>query len=165
MSGFLKNHFRYDTMGSNARVTSYANCLKIPSLGLEKDIESNLLQMIELPEAYEVTNLLIDEFQMAHEYKYQAGFNGRSDGYLVLYRGNYDHKLDRIVQYPGRGIDQGLQCNRFDITSLQRKTKIVQEFDKLCDSIVKNAVDLATNFTVCEEVVNIPTKVKTLKHK
>ncbi len=87
MVGFLKNHFRYHTMNSWNQSTSYANCLKIHSLGLESDIVDKLYEMIEIDSFYWEINNLIHQFNSNHNYQWQCGFNGRSSGYLVLYTG------------------------------------------------------------------------------
>lgn len=87
MTVFLKNHFRYSTMNSWNRSTSYANNLKINMLGLPYEIEMKLFDMIGVDGFYDGINDLISEFGIRHQYLWQAGFNGRSGGYLVLYRG------------------------------------------------------------------------------
>ena len=43
--------------------------------------------MLDVSEFYEDLRYLIDEFDESHNYLWQAGFNGRSGGYLVLYQG------------------------------------------------------------------------------
>ena len=45
MVGFLKNHFRYDTMSSWNRASSYANNMKIRNLGLTSEQASRLYDM------------------------------------------------------------------------------------------------------------------------
>lgn len=86
MTKFLKGHFRYHTTGYWNRSTSYANNVKIYNLGLPKDVEDKLWDLLDCPEIYDF-NDLIDDFEKAHDYHWQAGFNGRSGGYLVLYQG------------------------------------------------------------------------------
>ena len=91
MVSFLKNHFRYNTMNSWNRSTSYANCLKINSLGLQSDIVDKLYEMIGMDSFYKEINKLIYQFDFDHNYQWQCGFNGRSSGYLVLYTGGYEN--------------------------------------------------------------------------
>ena len=87
MTGFLKNHFRYHTMNSWNRSTSYACNLKIHRLGLDGECESKLFDMIDTQEFFDLRRALLDEFDRQHNYLWQAGMNGRSSGYLVLYQG------------------------------------------------------------------------------
>lgn len=87
MTEFLKNHFRYDTMNSWNRSTSYAHNMKIGNLGLTNEQDMKLLELMECEDAYNSINGLISEFGRQHNWQWQARFNGRSGGYLVLYQG------------------------------------------------------------------------------
>lgn len=88
MTRFLEKHFRYHTMNSWNRSTSYACNLKIHRLGLEEADESKLYEMLETREFFCLQRTLLDEFGRRHNYHWQAGMNGRSGGYLVLYQGS-----------------------------------------------------------------------------
>lgn len=87
MVGFLKDHFRYDTMSSWNRSSSYANNMKIHSLGLTSEQASRLYDIMDCEGAYDTINELTDEFDRENDYAWQAHFNGRSGGYLVLHSG------------------------------------------------------------------------------
>ena len=87
MTEFLINHFRYPTMNSWNLSQSYACNLKIHKLGLNSEITDKLFDMIGTQEFFYGINDLINEFGREHNYRWQAGFNGRSGGYLVLYQG------------------------------------------------------------------------------
>lgn len=190
MNRFLSGHFRYNTMNSWNNATSYACNMKIYNLGLEREIADKLYDLIQLNEFYEPINTLIYEFGAAHNFEWQAGFNGRSGGYLVLYKGerkpsgyksfctecgqknfksvsengfvcgrcNQPARMDftqppmDIRKYPGRSIDvKGL-----DLDSLQYMTVLICEFDTLADAIVAEAVYMARNYDIQDEVVYVP---------
>lgn len=87
MTSFLKGHFRYNTMNSWNRSTSYACNMKIYGLGLDRDLTDRLYDLIYVPELYDRLESLIQKFNARHGYLWQAGWNGRSGGYLVLYQG------------------------------------------------------------------------------
>ncbi len=87
MIDFLENHFRYPTMNSWNRATSYARNIKIHRLGLDRDTESRCFEMLGIEEAFEDFSGVLREFAIRHDYEWQIGQNGRSGGYLVLYRG------------------------------------------------------------------------------
>lgn len=87
MTLFLQNHFRYDTMNSWNQSTSYACNLKIHRLGLSAEIVDRLYEMMETQEFFDAMRELRDNFNAAHNYRWQAEMNGRSGGYLVLYQG------------------------------------------------------------------------------
>ena len=87
MTEFLVKHFRYNTMNSWNQSTSYANNVKVYNLGLTKEQEDKLYAMLETAEFYTYINDMLNEFSIEHNHLWQVGFNGRSNGYLVLYQG------------------------------------------------------------------------------
>ncbi|HOW87330.1 MAG TPA: hypothetical protein PKV84_01565 [Candidatus Omnitrophota bacterium] len=87
MIEFLKNHFRYPTMNSWNRATSYARNIKIHRLRLDRETESRCFEMLEIAEAFDDFSAALHEFGVRHDYEWQISQNGRSGGYLVLYRG------------------------------------------------------------------------------
>lgn len=88
MADFLIGHRRYHTMNSWNRLTSYANCIKIGHLGLSREQASRAYEMLDVDFWHEI-DWPIDEFTERHGGRYTIGQNGRSGGYLVLYRGEY----------------------------------------------------------------------------
>ena len=87
MTDFLKGHFRYYTMNIWNRSTSYACNMKIHSLDMPKDIEDKLYDMLDCQEVHDEIDCFIREFGEAHGWLWQAGFNGKRGGYLVMYHG------------------------------------------------------------------------------
>ena len=90
MVNFLREHFRYPTMNSWNRSTSYANNLKIHHLDLPQEIERKAFELLSVNDIDMEINDLIREWNYEHQYRWQAGFNGRSGGYLVLYQGSLE---------------------------------------------------------------------------
>lgn len=88
---FLKTHTRYHTMNSWNCMTSYANCVKIHRMGLSGDRLDKAFEMLNMPQVYSAINYVLDAWAMNHSWQWQVGFNGRSSGYLVLYRGKLDY--------------------------------------------------------------------------
>lgn len=87
MISFLRKHFRYDTGNSWNRSTSYACNLKIYRLGLDNETVDKLFEMLETQEFFDSINELLSDFNAEHHFAWQAAMNGRSGGYLVLYKG------------------------------------------------------------------------------
>lgn len=85
MTDYLRNHFRYYTANSWNLSTSYACNLKIHRLGLEPDIESRLFELLDVQAFFDMRDTILARFNRVHGYRWQAAFNGRSGGYLVLY--------------------------------------------------------------------------------
>lgn len=139
MFEFLKNHFEYWTMNSWNRLGTIANNVKLHNLKLSGDwcVAYDLLASGE----YETVNMMIDDWLQEHP-GYSVFFNGRSGGYLIL--GNakdhghilpdsiidvdtYDEYKEYCREYFG-----SVKANRSD---LRYYTKLVQEFDRLCDQL------------------------------
>jgi len=88
MTAFLKKHFRYNTMNSWNRSTSYANCIKLYNIDKPEDVDNDTWwEMLWITEWQEKLSDLLEDFGREHEWQWQAGINGRSGGYVVLYGG------------------------------------------------------------------------------
>ena len=51
----------------------------------------------------------------------------------------------------------------WEMYQLRERVKLVREFDKLCDDILKTVVDLIENYEVEEQIVMKPHTVKVLR--
>jgi hypothetical protein len=71
-------------------MTSYANCLKVHSVGFDNETTIKVLSAMETDEFNDAMNDLLREFAEGYDYQWQAFFNGRSGGYLVLYTGGLE---------------------------------------------------------------------------
>ncbi len=91
MVDYLSTHFRYNTMNSWNLSESWANNMKvhrcIPSV-----FQANVFEMMETDEFYEEINWLLSDYSENNNHTLQAGFNGRSGGYLVMYEGKVEWK-------------------------------------------------------------------------
>ena len=86
MIDFLTEHFRYNTMNSWNRSTSYANNVKYYNLDLTKEQQDKFFDLLDSDcnDFYECyADPLIDGFR--EDTGFTAAFNGRSGGYLVMY--------------------------------------------------------------------------------
>jgi hypothetical protein len=59
---------------------------------LTKEQLDKAYELLDVEDSFYQINDLCREFDEDHDYIWQVGFNGRSGGYLVLYRGGYDRK-------------------------------------------------------------------------
>lgn len=87
MINFLKKHYRYHTQNSWNCSTSYANNVKVYNLGLTGAEEEKLYELLNMSEFYNRISYYFNDFAREFNYQWQAGFNGRSNGYIVLYKG------------------------------------------------------------------------------
>lgn len=139
MFSFLKNHFTYSTMNSWNRLESIANNVKLHRLNLSGDwcVVYDLLNNGE----YDNIQSMIEDWCYEHK-GYRVHFNGSSNGYLVLYN-NDDN--DNILPCSVTESDDYSQykewCKYYGYTvkenrsELQWYTKLVRDFDKLCDDL------------------------------
>lgn len=157
MIDFLTNHFRYDTMNSWNASTSYANNVKVYNLGIEdKDILDKAWNIvcsdIECEEMYDSFRQIIDEFRQNEGY--DIGFNGRSGGYLVLYKMKYDNAKNSMSVYPGISIDQYEDFSDEDswtMSDLKERCELVCAFDHACDLIRQEFLFWCTHGDIIEE--------------
>lgn len=84
MVAFLTGHFRYDTMRSWNRTSSYAHSIKLHRLGLTSKQSDNAFEML-YTDFWDEIREPIDDFTVSQDSRYTIGVNGRSGGYLVLY--------------------------------------------------------------------------------
>ena len=88
MGKFLRKHFRYNTMNSWNRSTSYANNIKLHNIDKPDDVDNNTWwEMLWITEWQEKLSDLFEDFGRKYNWQWQAGNNGRSGGYVVLYKG------------------------------------------------------------------------------
>ncbi len=74
MVAFLDGHFRYYTMNSWNRSTSYANCVKIPRLGLTPAQMERAWGMLDCEEVFGVLHSIIRNWSSDHGWRWQVGF-------------------------------------------------------------------------------------------
>ena len=87
MVDFLSQHFRYDTMHSWNRSTSYAQCVKIHRLGIPNELLTTAYELLVVDVVQKRLTDLMRDWSKRSAYRWQAGFNGRAGGYVVLYQG------------------------------------------------------------------------------
>lgn len=153
MIEFLENHFRYWTMNSWNRSSSYANNVKIYNLNLPEEIRDRAWDYVcGSLECDEIDYLIQDEIAMFRaDTGFDAGFNGRSGGYIVMY--DTDWKKGELVTFPGRSIDADVDFydeDEWDLISLRERVNLVQRFDQMCDYIREGMIDFLQDSTIEE---------------
>ena len=85
MIGYLSHHFRYHTLHSWNRMTSYTHNIKIYNLPWKsRAAESKAYDLVSTAQAARVVQKHFDEFNRRTDHRYSIIGNGRSGGYLVL---------------------------------------------------------------------------------
>jgi hypothetical protein len=203
MTAFLKKHFRYHTMNSWNRSTSYAHCIKLHRVDKPSDIDNDTWwEMVMIAEWQEKMSDLLKDFSRKYNWQWQAGINGRSGGYVVLYKGgikpsgyksyctncgqknyqavpegkvgtcgrcdaearvNFKKTHMQVFTWPGKDVDMYGDFEGWTLRELRERVELVQEFDKLADSIVTEYVELCRNYRITEEEILVPKTIKVLE--
>lgn len=164
MTAYLKNHFRYSTMNSWNGSSSYAHNVKLNRF-VPHDLMDDAHNLVFADFAdyrHEIQDVLND-FALEHDYRYQIGFNDRSSGYLVLYRGERKRSQHKSVcrscwQRNFTSVkDTGTKCGkcgreeRFDVELYDTATYPGQslgdrDFDDLTLEELREEVKLVQSF-------------------
>ena len=139
MFSFLKNHFEYWTMNSWNRLSSVANKVKLYDMDLTGDW-AVALSLLESGE-YDTISMMIMDWERENP-GYEAQFNGRCGGYLVLTRKDCNLPVlpeditccDTYEEYKEYCRDY-IGTVRMNRQTLVYYTKLVQSFDRLCDQL------------------------------
>ena len=88
MTSFLQQHLRYHTINSWNRSTSYASNIKLHNVKKPEAVDNDTwYEMLSISEWQDQLSDILDDFGRKHNWQWQAGINGRSGGYVVLYKG------------------------------------------------------------------------------
>jgi hypothetical protein len=177
MIGFLKKHFRYHTMNSWNRSTSYANNIKLYNIDKPDSVDDDTWwEILWITEWQDKMNDLLEDFSRRHEWQWQAGINGRSGGYVVLYRGGikpsgYKSYCTHCGQKNFEAVTEGQTgtCGRceakervnFKQTHMQvftwpgKDVDMYEDFDGWSLSELRERVELIQDFDrLCSDIVS-----------
>ncbi|KKN91220.1 hypothetical protein LCGC14_0220880 [marine sediment metagenome] len=162
MIDFLTSHFRYHTMSSWNRSTSYAHCIKLHHLSIPDDICDTMYDMVFNDEWGNHFSEIIDLFSMSHDDNWVVGTNGRSGGYLVLYKGT--------VKNGRRGcllgsIDQEEDFHEWDRDELRARVNSVCSFDMLVSNVAMEFVAFCRTYNIIDETIMVQKTVQVLREK
>jgi len=164
MIDFLVNHYRYNTMNSWNRSTSYANNVKLQNIALsDENIDmEQALTFLQSDNTYNY-DFAIDELfnEFKNDTGYTAGFNGRSSGYIVMYETHYDPDSEKLITYPGRSIDENLEneIDEWTIDEIKDRYALVKRFDTLCDDIRKEFIYYCKNTKMVDILLLKPNSI------
>ena len=147
MWNFLKEHFTYNTLNSWNRQMSIANNVKLYNLDLDGDWTVAMKYMFDETDSGGLQDLIDGEiraFDEEHYPLYRAGFNGRSNGYIVLYNADdCNSALPPSVlsydTYEDFKEDVKASWNNYRVSDfneeLREAVEVVRDFDRLCDRL------------------------------
>lgn len=142
---FLANHYTYDTMNSWNGHRSIANNVKLHKLNLDGDWTVVLKYLTDFGDCGGLQDIIDGEiraFDAEHYPNYRVGFNGRSNGYLVLYNGDNSRTIlpecvayyESYEDFKAETKDCGENVSDYN-NELREAVQVVRDFDKLCDTL------------------------------
>jgi hypothetical protein len=149
-------------MNSWNQSTSYANNVKVYNLDIPTELKDKAWDFVcsenTLWELADDINFCIEKFK--RDTGYDAGFNGRCDGYVVMYDTEWDWKQNKSITYPGRDIDMYEDFEDWDIKDIRERVKLVQRFDQMCDDMLQTFIYYLENYELVDEEYTV---IKTRK--
>ena len=131
------NRIRYWTMNSWNKLSSIAYNLKVYNV-IDRDLQNKVYELMDSEDFYNEINDLVYMFDIEHK-PYKAGFNGRSGGYLVLYKDGKNHlELDDIP------------------------VNVRKAFRQLAIDIVKHVEYMAKHYKVETQEIQVTKQIKVL---
>lgn len=156
MWNFLKEHLTYDTLNSWNRQASFANNVKLYNLNLDGDWTVVMRYLFDEADCGGLQAMIdgeIQTFNEEHYPNYRVGFNGRSNGYLVLYNEDgYGTVLPECVAdydtYEDFKEEVKAGWNAYNVSDFNKELRdtveLVRDFDKLCDRLRDIVNDYST---------------------
>lgn len=140
---YLRNHSTYNN--------SIANNVKVYNLELSYPwLTLRLIDKLDLQP--DISQALIN-WEQDHNNYYEVGFDGRSRGYLALYSpDNFNNILPTIIRYSDnyekfkKNVREDYGSIKNYTEELRFFTKLVRDFDKLCDKLVKQLEKITQEF-------------------
>jgi len=140
---------RYYTMNSWNKSKAPAYNLKVYNV-IDNELQDKVYELLEVDEFWQEISRLVECFGRENDYQWQAGFNGRSGGYLVLYRGG-KYENGQVYSQPGRNIED-----------TEVPVDVLRAFRRLAINVVKTTENLAKNYKIQNENYQITKTRKVL---
>ena len=78
-------------------------------------------------------------------------------------RVNFKETHMQVFTWPGKDVDMYEDFEGWTLAQLRERVELVQEFDKLTDSIVSEYISLCRNYRIAEEEILVPKTIKVLE--
>jgi len=190
-------------MNSWNKSTSYANNIKLHNVDKPDDVDNDAWwEILWITDWQNQLSDLLENFGRRHEWQWQAGINGRSGGYVVLYRGgikpsgyksycthcgqknyqdvpegeigicgrceakariNFKQLHMQVFTWPGKSVDEHEDFADRTLSEIRERVELVQDFDRLCDTIADEYIYLCKNYRIAEEEILVPKTIKVLE--
>ena len=69
----------------------------------------------------------------------------------------------QVFTWPGKDVDMYEDFEGWTLSQLRERVELVQDFDKLCDDIMAEFLDICRNYRIVEEEILVPKTIKILE--
>lgn len=159
MIEFLTDHFRYSTMNSLNNSTSYAAKVKIYTF-VPRELQDKAYQLLDSSIMYQINDIL-GNWSEEQNYHYQAAFNGRSNGYIVMIHGGR-HENGQVYSQPGKSIDMGEDFSDWDEEDLKARVELVESFDTMVENCKDTFIDACKRYEIKRKMIMVEKEVEYL---
>lgn len=159
MIDYIDGHFKYWLMNPWNKTQGYALNVKIYNMGFDKKTTDKIYDFLCVDEFYANVSYEILDFEIELNETFgtniSIGFNGRSSGYVVLYKLLSDNMADQTIDRDWLE-STSKEC-------VKSYYDLLRYFDKLKARLKMLCVGLAKQYNVVEKVIEVPKTVKILQ--
>lgn len=76
---------------------------------------------------------------------------------------NFQKTHMQIFTWPGKDIDMDEDFRDWSTDDIRDRVKLIQKFDRLCDSIVREYISTCRSYRITEEEILVPKTIKVLE--
>jgi len=67
----------------------------------------------------------------------------------------------QVFTWPGKSVDEDFAD--WTLSEIRERVELVQDFDRLCESIVKSYIGVCRDYRIAEEEILVPKTIKVLE--
>lgn len=162
---YLKEHDLYWLANSWNRLYTFSNNVKIYNLDVDKETTDKLFELLDMDsiETQTIFDNIVEAFQ-ENNFGYSIGFNGRSNGYMILVpnQDKNEHLQDMIDALKHCKNIEDLKED-YEFEEFKDLEKVVMSFDEACDEYIQEVIDIAKSCEIVEEEYTVTKTRKVLK--
>ena len=76
---------------------------------------------------------------------------------------NFKQTHMQAFTWPGKDVDMYEDFQDWTLSRIRERVELIQDFDKLCDSIVTEYVDACSNYRISEKEILVTKIIKVLE--
>ena len=69
----------------------------------------------------------------------------------------------QVFTWPGKDVDMHENFEGWTLSEIRERVELVQDFDRLCDTIASEYISLCQNYRITEEEILVPKMIKVLE--